>query len=136
MSRLSLLMGLFMASTVTGIVLLLAVMGNVGSSTIISRGMVIFFIFGTLGTILGSFLEVLLMPLTTESETEKLKKELALEDSHLQKELGDLLDEDKGSTKISETFGTPTDEPWPVASQNDYSANGRVASESDSAAVS
>ena len=112
-------MGLFMASTVTGIVLLLAVMGNVGSSTIIYRGMVIFFIFGTLGTILGSFLEVLLMPLTTESETEKLKKELALEDSHLQKELGDLLDEDNESKKISETFGTPTDEPWPVASQSD-----------------
>lgn len=125
-----------MASAVTGIVMLLAVMGNVSSSTIISRGVVIFFIFGMLGTILGSFLEVLLMPITTEKETEKLKKELVLEDSQLQAELGDLLDEDKGSNNRSETFGTPTDEPWPVAPRNNYSATSRVVSEGDSAAVS
>jgi hypothetical protein len=136
MSRLSLLMGLFMATAVTGIVLLLAVMGNVSSSTIISRSVVIFFIFGTLGTILGSFLEVLLMPITTEKETETLKKELVLEDAQLQAELGDLLDEDKGSNSRTETFGTPTDEPWPVAGKNSNSVNSRITSDGDSAAVS
>lgn len=135
MSRLSLLMGLFMATTITGIVMLLAVMGNVGASTIISRGIVIFFIFGMLGTILGSFLEVILMPMTTEKETEQLKKELALEDDELKAELGDLLDEDKGSRKRSETFGTPTDEPWSNNAEERFSSNG-TSSEGDSAAIS
>lgn len=107
------LLGLFMAVTVTGIVMLLAIMGKVASSTIIYRGTIIFFIFGVLGTMLGSFLEVMLMPITTEKETEKLKEELLLEDAQLQAELGDLLDEDKGSKNRSETFGTPTDESWP-----------------------
>lgn len=136
MTRLSLLMGLFMASSVTGVVMLLAIMGNVGSGTIISRGVVIFFIFGMLGTVLGSFLEVLLMPLTTEKESEKLKKELELEDSDLKAELGDLLDEDKGSKIENETFGTPTDELRQEKQQNGYADNSGYHSSGDSAAVS
>jgi len=135
MSRLSLLMGLFMATTITGIIMLLAVLGNVGASTIISRGIVIFFIFGMLGTILGSFLEVILMPMTTEKESEQLKKELALEDDELKAELGDLLDEDKGSRKRSETFGTPTDEAWSNDIEERYSRNG-TSSEGNSTAIS
>jgi hypothetical protein len=118
MTRLSLLMGLFMAVTVTGIVVLLAVMGNVSSSTMIYRGCVIFFIFGALGTILGSFLEVLLLPASTEQETEKLAKELLIEDVELQAELGDLLDEDKQSNNRSETYGTPTDGAWQSKKSN------------------
>lgn len=98
-----------MAVTVTGIVVLLAVMGNVNSGTMIYRGCVIFFIFGTLGTILGSFLEVLLLPATAEKETEKLKKEMLLEDSELQAELGDLLDDNKNHRHRPENYGTPTD---------------------------
>ncbi len=129
-------MGLFMASAVTGVVMLLAIMGNVGSATIISRGVVIFFIFGMLGTVLGSFLEVLLMPLTTEKESEKLKKELELEDSELKAELGDLLDEDKGSKIENETFGTPTDELRQEKQQNGYADNRSYRSSGDSAAVS
>ena len=109
MTRLSLLMGLFMAVTVTGIVVLLAVMGNVNSGTMIYRGCVIFFIFGTLGTILGSFLEVLLLPGTTEKETEKLKQEMMLEDTELQAELGDLLDDNNNTRHRPENYGTPTD---------------------------
>lgn len=110
MSRLSMLMGLFMAVTVTGIVMILAIMGKVATGTIIYRGILVFFMFGVLGTVFGSFLEVVLMPITTEKETEKLKSELLLEDAQLQKELGDLLDEDKS---LKNTFGTPTDESWP-----------------------
>ncbi|MFZ5950900.1 MAG: hypothetical protein ACOYXC_09350, partial [Candidatus Rifleibacteriota bacterium] len=87
---------------------------EVGATTIIFRGLVIFFIFGMLGTILGSFLEVVLMPVTTEKETEKLKDELLLEDEQLKAELGDLLDDDDNSSNRYETFGTPTDEPTPV----------------------
>ncbi len=110
MSRLSMLMGLFMAVTVTGIVMILAIMGKVATGTIIYRGILVFFMFGVLGAVFGSFLEVVLMPITTEKETEKLKNELLLEDAQLQKELGDLLDEDKN---LKNTFGTPTDESWP-----------------------
>lgn len=106
-------MGLFLAVTVTAVVLLLAVMAKVAAVTIITRGLVVFFIFGMLGTILGSFLEVVLMPATTEKEMEILKDELLLEDEQLKKELGDLLDDDDNSMRY-ETFGTPTDEPTSV----------------------
>jgi len=133
MTRLSLLMGLFMAVTVTSIVVLLAVMGNVSSSTMIYRGCVIFFIFGTLGTILGSFLEILLLPASTEKETEKLKQELLIEDSELQAELGDLLDEDRNVKKRSETYGTPTDGAW-QSEQGAY--NAQMPSHDKSATVS
>ncbi|MEW6710431.1 MAG: hypothetical protein AB1403_11465 [Candidatus Riflebacteria bacterium] len=115
MSRLSLLMGLFLAVSITSVVMLMAVMAEVGATTIIFRGLVIFFIFGMLGTILGSFLEVVLMPVTTEKETEKLKDELLLEDEQLKAELGDLLDDDDNLSSRYETFGTPTDEPTPVS---------------------
>jgi len=133
MTRLSLLMGLFMAVTVTGIVVLLAVMGNVNSGTMIYRGCVIFFIFGTLGTILGSFLEVLLLPGTTEKETEKLKQEMMLEDTELQAELGDLLD-DNNTRQRPENYGTPTDESGQNAQARSY--NSTMTSHGDSAAVS
>lgn len=112
------LLGLFMAVTITGIVMLMAVMGNVAAGTIIYRGILVFFLFGILGTMLGSFLEIVLMPITTEKETEKLKDEILLEDAQLKAELGDLLDEDKSSNNQTETFGTPTDESWPGTASN------------------
>ncbi len=118
MTRLSMLLGLFMAVTITGIVMLLAIMGNVAAGTIIYRGVLVFFLFGILGTMLGSFLEIVLMPITTEKEIEKLKDELLLEDEQLQAELGDLLDEDKNSTNQTVTPGTPTDESWPGNASN------------------
>ncbi len=118
MTRLSMLLGLFMAVTITGIVMLMAVMGNVAAGTIIYRGILVFFLFGILGTMLGSFLEIVLMPITTEKETEKLKDEILLEDAQLKAELGDLLDEDKSSNNQTETFGTPTDESWPGTASN------------------
>ena len=127
-------MGLFMAVTVTGIVVLLAVMGNVGASTMIYRGCVIFFIFGALGTVLGSFLEVLLLPSTTEKETEKLKQEMMIEDSELQAELGDLLDDDNNSKHRSENYGTPTDGAWQNEQAKSYSA--KMTSQSNSATAS
>ncbi|GAB4279106.1 MAG: hypothetical protein Kow0029_22830 [Candidatus Rifleibacteriota bacterium] len=134
MSKLSLLMGLFLAVTVTGVVLLMAVIAKVGATTILFRGLVVFFIFGMLGTILGSFLEVVLMPATTEKETEKLKEELLLEDAQLRAELGDLLDEDEENNRY-ETFGTPTDEPKPITAGEISRENGRMI-HGDSAAAS
>ncbi len=118
MTRLSMLLGLFMAVTVTGIVMLLAIMGKVAAGTIIYRGVLVFFLFGILGTMLGSFLEIVLMPISTEKETEKLKDELLLEDEQLQAELGDLLDEDKNSTNQTVTPGSPTDESWSGTASN------------------
>ncbi|HNX74059.1 MAG TPA: hypothetical protein PLM07_00875 [Candidatus Rifleibacterium sp.] len=118
MTRLSLLLGLFMSVSITGVVMLLAILGNVAAGTIIYRGVLVFFLFGILGTMLGSFLEIVLVPISTEKEVEKLKDELLLEDDQLQAELGDLLDEDKGSSNHNETLGTPTDEPWSGTASN------------------
>ena len=80
MSRLSLLIGVFLATTVTSIIMLMAVTQNVASSTIIYRGTVIFFIFGFLGTFFGSVLEVIFMPVVQEQESVKLQKEIKGED--------------------------------------------------------
>ena len=118
MTRLSLLLGLFMSVSITGVGMLLAILGNVAAGTIIYRGVLVFFLFGILGTMLGSFLEIVLVPISTEKEVEKLKDELLLEDDQLQAELGDLLDEDKGSSNHNETLGTPTDEPWSGTASN------------------
>ena len=125
MSRLSLLIGVFLATTVTSIVMLMAVSQNVASSTIIYRGTVIFFIFGFLGTFFGSVLEVIFMPVVQEQETIKLQQEINGENKELQAELGDLLEEYKVISKHTEN-GTPTDE----------SKSGTVMVNSNSAVVS
>ena len=113
MSRLSLLIGVFLATAVTSIVMLMAVTQNVASSTIIYRGTVIFFIFGFLGTFFGSVLEVVFMPVVQEQESMKLQKEINGEDQELQAELGDLLEECKVITKQTEN-GITTDEAKPA----------------------
>jgi hypothetical protein len=127
-------MGLFLATTVTGVILLLAVMAKVSAGTIIFRVTVIFFIFGLLGTVLGSFLEVLLMPITTEKEQEKLKEEMIFEDSDLKEELGDLL-EDTPDSLVKKTYGTPTDELM-TAVDSDMNIRKNVLGRNDSAIVS
>ena len=76
MSRLSLLIGVFLATTVTSIIMLMAVSQNVASNTIIYRGTVIFFIFGFLGTFFGSVLEVIFMPVVQEQESGKTNVQL------------------------------------------------------------
>ncbi len=125
MSRLSLLIGVFLATAVTSIIMLMAVTQNVASTTIIYRGTVIFFIFGFLGTFFGSVLEVIFMPVVQEQESVKLQKEINGEDQELQAELGDLLEDCKVISKHTEN-GTPTDE----------SKSGTVMLNSNSAVVS
>lgn len=95
MSRLSLLMGVFLATAVTSIIMLMAVTQNVASNTILYRGAIIFFIFGFLGTFFGSVLEVIFMPVVEEEESLKLQKEVSGEDKELQEKLGDLISEYK-----------------------------------------
>lgn len=110
MSRLSLVMGIFLATSVTTIIILLAIAQNVTSSTLIFRGTVIFFIFGFLGTFFGSVLEVIFMPVVEEFESIKIQKDISGENKELQAELGDLLDDFKFNLNQNE-IGTPTDEP-------------------------
>ena len=112
MSRLSLLIGVFLATSVTSIIMLMAVTQNVASSTIIYRGTIIFFIFGFLGTFFGSVLEVMFMPLVEEQASINLQKEISGEDHELQADIGDLLEECKVITNQTEN-GTPTDESKP-----------------------
>ena len=108
MSRLSLLMGVFLATAVTSIIMLMAVTQNVASNTILYRGAIIFFIFGFLGTFFGSVLEVIFMPVVEEEESLKLQKEVSGEDKELQEELGDLIDEYKFNPNQTE-IGKQTD---------------------------
>lgn len=110
MSRLSLLMGLFLATTVTSITTLMAVTQNVASNTLLYRGTIIFFIFGFLGTFFGSVLEVIFMPVVEEDERLKLHADMMGEDKELQSELGDLLEEYKISKNKTDIIGPPTDE--------------------------
>ncbi len=111
MTRLSLLMGTFMATSVTAIIVLLAAISNVGTETIVYRGTIVFILFGVLGCIIGSFLEIILMPEAIETENIKLTKELKLDNDELSKEIGDLLDDENGpDTTNSKYFGTSTDE--------------------------
>lgn len=112
MTRLSLLMGVFLATTVTTIITLMSVTQNIANQTLLYRGTIIFFIFGFLGTFFGSFLEVIFMPFMDERETMKLRKEIQGEDKELQSELGDLLEESKIKLNQSES-GTPTDDSRP-----------------------
>ena len=68
MSRLSLLMGIFLATSVTTITILIAIAQNIASNTIFYRGTIIFFHFGFLGTFFGSVLEVIFMPVVEDIE--------------------------------------------------------------------
>lgn len=84
-----------MAVTVTGIVFLLAVLSKVPFVTIISRSTIVFLLFGTLGTILGSVLEVFLVPDIVKKNLMDIKKNMKLqEDEAILADLGDLLKTD------------------------------------------
>lgn len=110
MTRLSFVMGIFLATSVTAIVMLMAVSQNISSSILLYRGTIIFFIFGFLGTFFGSVLEVIFMPVLEEYETKKLREDMSGEDKDIHIEIGDLLDDYKLNQN---EIGTPTDEPSP-----------------------
>lgn len=118
MSRLSLVMGIFLATSVTTIIMLLAIAQNVSNNTLLYRGTIIFFIFGFLGSFFGSVLEVILIPAVEELEAIKQKKDLDGDNKELQAELGDLLDDYKLNLNQNE-IGTPTDEPKPEKAIDD-----------------
>ena len=93
MSRLSLLIGLFLSISVTGVVLLLSILSNTPIAIMIPRCIVVFFLFGILGAILGSALEVLVMPEIVDIEIANINQQLRSHDKDdTLSELGDLLD--------------------------------------------
>lgn len=93
MARLPLLMGLFLALAMSALISILSLLAKVTLTTLLFRALASFFLFGILGAITGSALEVLLMPATTKKETENLKKEIELDQQQIETELGDLLTE-------------------------------------------
>lgn len=93
MSRLSFLIGLFLSVTITGIVLLLSVLSNTPIAIMLPRCIVVFFLFGLLGVVLGSALEVLVMPEIVDAEIANINKRLKSQDGeNTLSELGDLLE--------------------------------------------
>ena len=110
MSRLTFLMGLFLSMTVTGIVFLLSVLANTPLSMIVSRCLIVFLLFGTLGVILGSALEVLVMPEILEREISDIQKRLNQEDTdNTLSDLGDLLDSSFKQQEEIKIVNTQTD---------------------------
>jgi uncharacterized membrane protein len=86
-------MGVFLAVTVTGTVFLLAILSKVPFATVVSRSTIIFLLFGTLGAVLGSLLEVFLVPEVIEKNIIELNKKMKLnENDDIVADLGDLLE--------------------------------------------
>lgn len=105
MTRLSLLMGLFLSASLTSIVVLLAVINEVSPKAIICRGCITFLVFGALGAVLGSSLEVLSMPSAIKNETEKLKAELKFDSDSIEADLGDLISESEEASEAARLEG-------------------------------
>lgn len=93
MARLPLVMSLFLALSMSALIGTLSLLAKVTLATFLFRALASFFIFGVIGALTGSALEVLLMPATTKQETAKLKKEIELDHQQIESELGDLLTE-------------------------------------------
>ena len=90
--RLSFIMGGFLAVSLGTVVFLLSLMAKVAFPTLLFRTFLSFFLFGILGAILGSVLEVLLMPAVDAQENQRLQEEISPEaEAEIEEELGDLL---------------------------------------------
>lgn len=96
MVRLPILFGFFLSFATGCIVFLLSLLAKVTYMTLLTRSLTTFFVFGFLGVILGTVLEVFVAPLATKNEKAKLKEEMKIEDETLESELGDLLSSNRG----------------------------------------
>jgi len=105
-------MGIFLALVVAVSVLLAGVMSSVEPLTVVCRFIIVFFIFGILGTFIGSFLEIFLMPVLETEENITLKAEMKADDSEIKAKLGDLLESRKSGTeeKSGKDFDSDSDE--------------------------
>ncbi len=135
MTRLPLLFGLFLSATVAGVVFLLSLLAKVTLVTMLYRVLVVFFVFGLLGVGIGSFLEVLLMPITKGQEEKRLEAERILDHPHVVEDLGDLLQKPVGSPS-SAPRGSGGAGLQPVVLPRVTVEDGKVVDRGDSAVVS
>ncbi|MFZ2956586.1 MAG: hypothetical protein WA705_06825 [Candidatus Ozemobacteraceae bacterium] len=91
MARLSLVFALFLSTSMAGIVFVLSLVAKVTFGVLLFRTLVSFFLFGFLGAVLGSVLEVLVLPAVSDLETKRVKEELEMGDAEVEADLGDLL---------------------------------------------
>ncbi|MBF0498632.1 MAG: hypothetical protein HQM09_00750 [Candidatus Riflebacteria bacterium] len=91
MARLSLIFAIFLSTTMASVVFVLSLLAKVTFGTLLFRSLVSFFLFGILGAILGSVLEVLVVPVASEEESRQVKKDMNMDDANVEDELGDLL---------------------------------------------
>jgi hypothetical protein len=142
MTRLPWLMGLFLSVTVCGLVVLLSLLASVSPTTVLFRGLTVFFLFGIFGVVLGSVLEILLMPVVVEKESDALRQEMSKDHSRLESDLGDLLMEQPPSPREETPTGQTRTEDGgesglqPVILPRLTVENGKVITRGDSAAVS
>ncbi len=136
MTRLPLLFGFFLALSVSGVICLLSLVAKVKFSTMIFRALTSFFAFGIMGAALGSLFEVLVMPSATKVESERLKKEMQLENPNLEAELGDMLKVNKTMSETSEKEKSGKSELKPAVFPRMTVEGGKVVSRGDSAVVS
>lgn len=143
------MIGLFLAVTVSGLVLLMSLLAKVALPTLLFRGLIVFFISGIIGAVYGSLLEIILMPFTTEKEADRLQEEMKLGKDEVEKEVYDLLKESahnnqgKKSGKASGVSPEPeelsagkTQNMEPVILPRMTVENGKVVSRGDSAVIS
>ncbi|MBI3038067.1 hypothetical protein HYY75_03295 [bacterium] len=135
MLRLPLLFGFFLSVSLSIIVLLLSLIAKVTFQTLIFRTLTVFFVFGVLGTFLGSVLEVFIMPISAKQEKERLESELKLADDSVEQELGDLI-KPEGSSIVDALQSNKPTEFKPVAFPRMKVKKGKVVSSGDSAVVS
>ncbi|MBP7632765.1 hypothetical protein KBA41_01245 [Candidatus Ozemobacteraceae bacterium] len=139
MARLPLIMGLFLALAMSALISTLSLLAKVTLATLLFRTLTSFFLFGILGAVTGSALEVLLMPATTKKETENLKKEIELDQQQIETELGDLLSEiGPEATSGREENGAREDAAGfqPATFPRYSDENGKAVSRGDSVVVS
>lgn len=136
MTRLPLLIALFLSVTVTGAVFLLSLLAKVTLVTMMYRVLVVFFVFGLLGVGVGSFLEIVLMPITHRQEKARLDQERKVDHPQVTEELGDLLQKPAASRppRPGTEQGAPSLEP--VVLPRVTVEDGKVVSRGDSAVVS
>jgi hypothetical protein len=135
MARLPLLFGLFLSFSLSFMVFMLSLMAKVTVYTLMVRTLTIFFVFGVLGVILGSILEILLAPVAVSKEQALVREEMALDDPKIEQELGDLITHEK-APQPPKTAANAEAEMKPAVFPRMTVEGGKVVGRGDSVAIS
>ncbi len=136
MSKLSLLLGLFLSFTMGTLVLVLGLVAKVSWHTLLFRTFVSFFGFGVAGVLLGTLLEVFVLSSGQKIEEVNVKKELELNDKTIEQELGDLLQPPPNLDPYADGPRQSGETLKPAVFPRLTVENGKVVSRGDSTAVS